>query len=135
MYIVTVKRLVKGIVSTTRHDYIIGLIRVQIYLFQMHVHNSLCMILQVHPSSSHFNLYWTGSHVKPYDLRCYSEFQKVNHFPRLACWYLDTISQYKQCLYVTGHMKLLEKTDWGKTFNGCSRLKDSRVLILFPRHM
>ncbi|XP_065919431.1 tubulin polyglutamylase TTLL5-like isoform X2 [Dysidea avara] len=38
--------------------------------------------MEVHPGSSYFNLYWTGSHVKPYDLRCYGEYQKVNHFPR-----------------------------------------------------
>ena len=44
----------------------------------------VCIYVQVHPISSHFNLYWTGSHVKPYDLRCYGEYQKVNHFPRLV---------------------------------------------------
>ena len=50
----------------------------------MYVHTYVCMYVQVHPISSHFNLYWTGSHVKPYDLRCYGEYQKVNHFPRLV---------------------------------------------------
>ena len=61
------------------------------------VHMCVCMYVQVHPSSSHFNLYWTGSHVKPYDLRCYGEYQKVNHFPRLVnCW----------CLYCYNKMVL-----------------------------
>ncbi|XP_033627215.1 tubulin polyglutamylase TTLL5-like isoform X2 [Asterias rubens] len=36
----------------------------------------------VHPNSNDFNLMWTGSHVKPYTLRTFTEFQKINHFPR-----------------------------------------------------
>ncbi|XP_075266070.1 uncharacterized protein LOC142358558 isoform X5 [Convolutriloba macropyga] len=37
---------------------------------------------EVHPNSLDFNVMWTGSHIKPYVLRGFSEFQKVNHFPR-----------------------------------------------------
>ncbi|XP_012868958.1 PREDICTED: tubulin polyglutamylase TTLL5 [Dipodomys ordii] len=36
----------------------------------------------VHPSSTDYNLMWTGSHLKPFLLRTLSEAQKVNHFPR-----------------------------------------------------
>uniref|UniRef100_A0A3Q2ZHX2 Tubulin--tyrosine ligase-like protein 5 n=1 Tax=Kryptolebias marmoratus TaxID=37003 RepID=A0A3Q2ZHX2_KRYMA len=38
--------------------------------------------LEVHPNSNDFNLMWTGSHLKPYVLRCLQDYQKVNHFPR-----------------------------------------------------
>ncbi|XP_036169566.1 tubulin polyglutamylase TTLL5 isoform X6 [Myotis myotis] len=37
---------------------------------------------EVHPSSTDYNLMWTGSHLKPFLLRTLSEAQKVNHFPR-----------------------------------------------------
>ncbi|XP_074091784.1 LOW QUALITY PROTEIN: tubulin polyglutamylase TTLL5 [Macrotis lagotis] len=37
---------------------------------------------EVHPSSTDYNLMWTGSHLKPFLLRTLSEMQKVNHFPR-----------------------------------------------------
>ncbi|XP_071602050.1 tubulin polyglutamylase TTLL5 isoform X4 [Heliangelus exortis] len=37
---------------------------------------------EVHPSSSNYNLMWTGSHLKPYLLRSLTDIQKVNHFPR-----------------------------------------------------
>ncbi|XP_023402153.1 tubulin polyglutamylase TTLL5 isoform X10 [Loxodonta africana] len=37
---------------------------------------------EVHPSSTDYNLMWTGSHLKPFLLRTLSETQKVNHFPR-----------------------------------------------------
>ncbi|XP_037551299.1 tubulin polyglutamylase TTLL5 [Nematolebias whitei] len=37
---------------------------------------------EVHPNSTDFNLMWTGSHLKPYVLRCLQDYQKVNHFPR-----------------------------------------------------
>ncbi|CAH1261959.1 TTLL5 [Branchiostoma lanceolatum] len=37
---------------------------------------------EVHPNSNDFNLMWTGSHLKPFSLRCMHEFQKINHFPR-----------------------------------------------------
>nr|XP_054758040.1 tubulin polyglutamylase TTLL5-like [Lytechinus pictus] len=37
---------------------------------------------EVHPNSSDFNLMWIGSHVKPYTLRSFTDFQKINHFPR-----------------------------------------------------
>nr|XP_010333612.2 tubulin polyglutamylase TTLL5 isoform X2 [Saimiri boliviensis boliviensis] len=37
---------------------------------------------EVHPSSTEYNLMWTGSHLKPFLLRTLSEAQKVNHFPR-----------------------------------------------------
>ncbi|XP_021256981.1 tubulin polyglutamylase TTLL5 isoform X2 [Numida meleagris] len=37
---------------------------------------------EVHPSSSDYNLMWTGSHLKPYLLRSLTDIQKVNHFPR-----------------------------------------------------
>ncbi|XP_067336002.1 tubulin polyglutamylase TTLL5 isoform X3 [Channa argus] len=37
---------------------------------------------EVHPNSNDFNLMWTGSHLKPYILRSFQDFQKVNHFPR-----------------------------------------------------
>ncbi|XP_043929800.1 tubulin polyglutamylase TTLL5 [Protopterus annectens] len=37
---------------------------------------------EVHPNSNDFNLMWTGCHPKPFALRSFSEFQKVNHFPR-----------------------------------------------------
>ncbi|XP_019354776.1 tubulin polyglutamylase TTLL5 isoform X1 [Alligator mississippiensis] len=37
---------------------------------------------EVHPSSSDYNLMWTGSHLKPYLLRTLTDIQKVNHFPR-----------------------------------------------------
>ncbi|XP_057715877.1 tubulin polyglutamylase TTLL5 isoform X1 [Corythoichthys intestinalis] len=37
---------------------------------------------EVHPNSNDFNLMWTGSHLKPYLLRNFQDFQKVNHFPR-----------------------------------------------------
>ncbi|XP_057588741.1 tubulin polyglutamylase TTLL5 isoform X5 [Hippopotamus amphibius kiboko] len=37
---------------------------------------------EVHPSSTDYNLMWTGSHLKPFLLRTLSEGQKVNHFPR-----------------------------------------------------
>ncbi|KAM5273587.1 tubulin polyglutamylase TTLL5 [Ctenodactylus gundi] len=37
---------------------------------------------EVHPSSTDYNLLWTGSHLKPFILRSLSEAQKVNHFPR-----------------------------------------------------
>ncbi|XP_048340915.1 tubulin polyglutamylase TTLL5 isoform X3 [Sphaerodactylus townsendi] len=37
---------------------------------------------EVHPSSTEYNLMWTGSHLKPYVLRTLSDIQKVNHFPR-----------------------------------------------------
>ncbi|XP_028361635.1 tubulin polyglutamylase TTLL5 isoform X3 [Phyllostomus discolor] len=37
---------------------------------------------EVHPSSTDYNLMWTGSHLKPFLLRTLSEVQKVNHFPR-----------------------------------------------------
>ncbi|XP_049626275.1 tubulin polyglutamylase TTLL5 [Suncus etruscus] len=37
---------------------------------------------EVHPSSTDYNLMWTGSHLKPFLLRTLSEIQKVNHFPR-----------------------------------------------------
>ncbi|XP_072314129.1 tubulin polyglutamylase TTLL5 [Eucyclogobius newberryi] len=37
---------------------------------------------EVHPNNNDFNLMWTGSHLKPYILRCLQDFQKVNHFPR-----------------------------------------------------
>uniref|UniRef100_A0A673TQ18 Tubulin--tyrosine ligase-like protein 5 n=1 Tax=Suricata suricatta TaxID=37032 RepID=A0A673TQ18_SURSU len=36
---------------------------------------------EVHPSSTDYNLMWTGSHLKPFLLRTLSEAQKVNHFP------------------------------------------------------
>uniref|UniRef100_A0A8C5WFX5 Tubulin--tyrosine ligase-like protein 5 n=1 Tax=Leptobrachium leishanense TaxID=445787 RepID=A0A8C5WFX5_9ANUR len=37
---------------------------------------------QAHSNSKHFNLLWTGTHVKSYILRSLTSFQKVNHFPR-----------------------------------------------------
>ncbi|NXN58117.1 TTLL5 polyglutamylase, partial [Rynchops niger] len=37
---------------------------------------------EVPPSSSDYNLMWTGSHLKPYLLRSLTDIQKVNHFPR-----------------------------------------------------
>ncbi|XP_053118488.1 tubulin polyglutamylase TTLL5 isoform X5 [Hemicordylus capensis] len=37
---------------------------------------------EVHPSSSEYNLMWTGTHLKPYILRTLTDLQKVNHFPR-----------------------------------------------------
>ncbi|XP_064231119.1 tubulin polyglutamylase TTLL5 isoform X5 [Aotus nancymaae] len=37
---------------------------------------------EVHPSSTDYNLMWTGSHLKPFLLRTLSKAQKVNHFPR-----------------------------------------------------
>uniref|UniRef100_A0A8D2PTF4 Tubulin--tyrosine ligase-like protein 5 n=1 Tax=Zosterops lateralis melanops TaxID=1220523 RepID=A0A8D2PTF4_ZOSLA len=37
---------------------------------------------EVHPSSSDYNLMWTGSHLKPCLLRTLTDVQKVNHFPR-----------------------------------------------------
>nr|XP_038036146.1 tubulin polyglutamylase TTLL5 isoform X2 [Anas platyrhynchos] len=37
---------------------------------------------EVHPSSSDYNLMWTGSHLKPYLLRSLTDIQKVNHFPK-----------------------------------------------------
>ncbi|XP_060118937.1 tubulin polyglutamylase TTLL5 isoform X2 [Heteronotia binoei] len=37
---------------------------------------------EVHPSSTEYNLMWTGSHLKPYVLRTLTDIQKVNHFPR-----------------------------------------------------
>lgn len=37
---------------------------------------------EVHPNSNDFNLMWTGSHLNPYILRRFQDFQKVNHFPR-----------------------------------------------------
>uniref|UniRef100_A0A8C0JNT2 Tubulin--tyrosine ligase-like protein 5 n=1 Tax=Canis lupus dingo TaxID=286419 RepID=A0A8C0JNT2_CANLU len=40
------------------------------------------LISHVHPSSTDYNLMWTGSHLKPFLLRTLSEAQKVNHFPR-----------------------------------------------------
>jgi len=33
------------------------------------------------------------------------------------------------------HMKLQEKTGWGRISSACSKQKDSRVLILYPKHM
>jgi len=94
---------------------------------------SLCMILQVHPSSSHFNLYWTGSHVKPYDLRCYSEFQKVNHFPRLACWCLDTIPQYKQCFIHYRSYEITRKDRLGKNVQRMQQTKGFKSFNFIPK--
>ena len=37
---------------------------------------------EVHPSSSEFNLMWTGGGMKPFSLRSLQSFQRVNHFPR-----------------------------------------------------
>uniref|UniRef100_A0A8C5PQG0 Tubulin--tyrosine ligase-like protein 5 n=1 Tax=Leptobrachium leishanense TaxID=445787 RepID=A0A8C5PQG0_9ANUR len=37
---------------------------------------------QAHSNSKHFNLLWTGTHVKLFILRSLTSFQKVNHFPR-----------------------------------------------------
>ncbi|XP_063189568.1 tubulin polyglutamylase TTLL5 isoform X3 [Chroicocephalus ridibundus] len=37
---------------------------------------------EVPPTSSDYNLMWTGSHLKPYLLRSLTDIQKVNHFPR-----------------------------------------------------
>ena len=52
----------------------------------------VCMVLQVHPNSLDFNLMWTGSHIKPYVLRGFSEFQKINHFPRYINH--ETVNQF-----------------------------------------
>ncbi|XP_062863265.1 tubulin polyglutamylase TTLL5 isoform X2 [Trichomycterus rosablanca] len=37
---------------------------------------------EVHPNNNDFNLMWTGSHLKTYQLCSLQDFQKVNHFPR-----------------------------------------------------
>ncbi|CAF1166830.1 unnamed protein product [Rotaria sordida] len=37
---------------------------------------------EVHPSSSEFNIMWTGGGMKPFTLRSLNPFQRVNHFPR-----------------------------------------------------
>ncbi|XP_022904473.2 tubulin polyglutamylase TTLL5 isoform X1 [Onthophagus taurus] len=39
-------------------------------------------ITEVIPTSSDFNILWTGSHPKPGTFRCLASHQKVNHFPR-----------------------------------------------------
>ena len=33
------------------------------------------------------------------------------------------------------HMKSQEKTGWGRISSACNKQKDSRVLILYPKHM
>lgn len=37
---------------------------------------------EVHPSSSEFNVLWTGGGMKPFTLRSLLPYQRVNHFPR-----------------------------------------------------
>lgn len=37
---------------------------------------------EVHPSSSEFNIMWTGGGMKPFTLRSLNPHQRVNHFPR-----------------------------------------------------
>ncbi|CAF1277351.1 unnamed protein product [Rotaria sp. Silwood1] len=37
---------------------------------------------EVHPSSSEFNIMWTGGGMKPFTLRSLNPYQRVNHFPR-----------------------------------------------------
>lgn len=37
---------------------------------------------EVHPSSSEFNILWTGGGMKPFTLRSLLPYQRVNHFPR-----------------------------------------------------
>jgi len=48
-----------------------------------------CVFLwQTAQNSSDFNLMWTGSHLKPYVLRSLLDYQKINHFLRLATFFL-----------------------------------------------
>jgi len=43
---------------------------------------------------------------------------------------------YIFCLYLyVDHMKSQEKTGWGRISSACNKQKDSRVLILYPKHM
>ena len=45
------------------------------------IHTLLCDHGFTHTASKHFNLFWSGSRVKPALLLSLNEYQKVNHFP------------------------------------------------------
>ena len=45
---------------------------------------------EVHPSSSEFNVLWTGGGMKPFTLRSLQPFQRVNHFPRYVYPLIET---------------------------------------------
>jgi len=47
---------------------------------------------EVHPSSSEFNIMWTGGGMKPFTLRSLNPHQRVNHFPRLNILLLLSLS-------------------------------------------